>query len=394
MKPMIIRTMTSTLTQCTPAELLANLPGILGFFPRESLVLTTFNQVPNSRRYLLGPVMRLDLGDTQALEEVGQVLSREEPDLVFGFLISTAEVEVVEDMARDIFERSNRGLFDINACWTTREVLTGEPYQLVFGPGEEELSQILRNNDDWRNGRISPVSTAIAMEPLLRNGQLPELNRDDAFDYFNRFNPLFDAAEAAALESFAARHAADLCERIQQEVESGESEALGAIIADFALILEENEETGADVETLMATEEQLLTVAIYLSESLLRDAVLGVGLKYRRSSLALALAVARTFGGTIRANALSFYAVVAIGAQLSMQAVPALLAAQKEVPGHTLSAFLLDGAQVGAHDAILEATRRGSELVADKYRVPETLRMKFTGTDEPETDGGEGLAAS
>lgn len=380
--------MTSTLTQCTPAELLANLPGILGFFPRESLVLTTFNRIPDSRRYLLGPVLRLDLGDVRALEEVGQVLERQEPDLTFGFLISAREDTEVEELARELFEHCNNGPLDITACWTTREVLTGETYQLVFGPGEDELTSILRHHEDWRDGHIAPVAAAVAMEPLLRNGQLPELNRDDAHDYFNRFNPLFDAAEATALESFAARHAAELCERINREAESGEAEALSTIIADFTLLLEENEEIGADTESLMAAEEKLLTFGVYLAESLLRDAVLGVGLKYQRASLAFSLAVARTFGGTIRANALSFYAVVAISAQLSMQAVPALLAAQREVPGHTLSALLLDGAQMGAHDAILEATRRGSELVAQKYRLPAEIRGKCLDDDSTSQEDG------
>lgn len=71
-----------------------------------------------------------------------------------------------------------------------------------------------------------------------------------------------------------------------------------------------------------------------------------------------------------------------------MQAVPALLAAQREVPGHTLSALLLDGAQMGAHDAILEATRRGSELVAQKYRLPAEIRGKCLDDDSTSQEDG------
>ncbi|MGP6173006.1 DUF4192 domain-containing protein [Corynebacterium sp. A21] len=371
--------MTSTITQCTPADLFANLPGILGFYPRESLVLATFHRVEHTKRFLLGPVMRLDIGDLAALEEVAEVLHNEEPDLVFGFLITTGDESAMEHIALDLYERVNAGLMDLSACWTAREVVTGEPYQLVFGPGEQQLTRLMNNSTDWQRGKISPVSSAVAMAPLLRNGQLPELERSAVFDYFNRFNPLFDAAETAALESFAARHADELCTLINREAMEGEGTALGAVISDFRLVLAEIEETGTDAGRLMEEEETLVTVAVYLSDSLLRDAVLSTGLKYPRAALALSLAVARTFGETIRANALSLYAVVAVAAQLSMQVAPALLAAQREVPGHTLSSLLLDGAQAGVHEAILEATRRGSELVADKYRVPQALRTIESG---------------
>lgn len=375
--------MTSTITQCTPADLFANLPGILGFYPRESLVLATFNRAEHAKRFLLGPVMRLDIGDPEALNEVAEVLRHEEPDLVFGFLITTGDEDSTEQIALDLYERVATGHLDLSACWTAREVLTGEPYQLVFGPGEEQLTRLMKNSADWKRGKIAPVSSAIAMEPLLRNGQLPELERSAVFDHFNRFNPLFDAAEASALESFATRHAAELCVLIDREAMVGEGAALGAVIADFRLLLAEIEETGMDSEALMGEEETLVTVAVYLSDSLLRDAVLSSGLKYQQAALALSLAVARTFGGTIRANALSIYAVVAVAAQLSMQVAPALFAAQREVPGHTLSSLLLDGAQAGVHEAILEATRRGSELVAEKYRVPQALR---TNGSEPGTE--------
>lgn len=365
-----IMTSTSSPTQCTPADILANLPGILGFYPRESIVFATFNQTSISHRFQLGPVLRIDLAEHRELiPEVGASLAAVEPDLIFAFVITERGSETANEVAYHLWEQAEEGAIDIQACWFVAQILTGEEFQLAFGPSPEQLTDAVQHPKFWERGQISPVAKAPAMGPLLRTGDLPQLSRAEAYDYFNRFNPNLEAGEITALESFATRYAAELSARIEQEAQHGGGMVLGGIIADFGNLLDEVETAALNGATLLADDEVLATVAVYLSDSLLRDAVLDRALQKPAAAMTLSLAVARTFSGKARANALCLYAVAAVAAELSMRVVPALSSALRAVPGHTLSTLLLDGAQVGAFQPILEATRRGSELVAEKYHV-------------------------
>lgn len=368
----MIQAMTSTSSpaQCTPADILANLPGILGFYPRESIVFATFDQTGTAHRFQLGPVLRIDLADhPDLIPEVGASLAAVDPDLVFAFVITERGSETADEVAHHLWEQAEEGVVDIQACWFVPQILTGEEFQLAFGPSPEQLSHAVQHPGSWEHGQVSPVAEAPAMRPLLRTGDLPQLSRAEAYDYFNRFNPSFEAGEIAALESFAARYAAELTTRIEQEADQGRGTVLGGIVADFGNLLTEVEVTDLDGAALMADDEALVTVAVYLSDSLLRDAVLDRALQTPAAAMTVALAVGRTFNGNARANALCLYAVAAVAAELSMRVVPALSSALRAVPGHTLSSLLMDGARAGAFHPILEATRRGSEIVAEKYHI-------------------------
>lgn len=348
---------------------MANLPGILGFYPRESVVFTAFESTAEPNRFRLGPVLRIDLADLDLLPEVGKSLAGIGTDLVFTFVITAGDRAATEEAVNRLFAASESGSVDIAACWHTREILTGQPYQLAFGPAREELAVSLDQPHTWEEGEISSVVDAPAMGPLLKTGNLPELHRSEAFDYYNRFNPRFEPDEIIALESFAARHATDLVHRIEQEVGRGDGETISGVLADCDYLLAEIADTEHSVAELMADEEMLVTVAVYLSDSLLRDAIMGLAPRYRQATMDLALAVARTFGGTVRANALCLHAIAAVAADLSMRVVPALTAALRAAPGHTLSSLLLDGAQHGVFRPMLEAAVRGSEIVAQRYHA-------------------------
>ena len=79
--------MTSTL--CTPADMFANLPGILGFYPEKSIVLAGFHRsesTQQSGKYVLGPLFRTDSNRTDAIADILRNLTMS-TDLIFGFII-------------------------------------------------------------------------------------------------------------------------------------------------------------------------------------------------------------------------------------------------------------------------------------------------------------------
>lgn len=363
----------------SPGQLLANLPGILGFYPHESVVFVAFHRTDATHRFTLGPVLRIDLDDLALLPDVGRALGETECDLVFSFLITRRDGEEVEMVVDRLFDAADSGEVDIRACWLTRGILTGEQYRIVFGPRPvEELAE--DDTTAWGAGTIAPVVRAQAMVPLLEHGQLPELTRQEAFDHFARFNPHLSADDADQLAGFAHRYAAELVEAIRGEQDRNAStgprrpvsgSVLRGLIDDHALLLEEltgrRNGDGESAGELMADEETLLAAAVLLADSLLRDAVL-VDVLHRPAAAAdLFLAVARTFDGQIRANALAYYALAAVRMKLSMRAIPALTAALREVPGHSLSSLVLQSCRAGAFEEVLDAAARGSRIVRDRY---------------------------
>lgn len=285
----------TTPSTCTPAELLANLPGILGFYPRESVVFAAFEATATPHRFLLGPVLRIDVDDMSLLPEVAGSLGHIGHDLLLAFLITDGPKTATESVVDQLFSAAEEGIIDIDACWLTREILTGEPFRLAFGPAPAELTHLKATSGAWEHGHIASITDSAAIKPLLRTGNLPELHRSEAFDHYNRFNPHFDNREITALEDFAARHAADLVRRINREAAQGSGETMSTVITDFHHLLSEIRDTAGTVAEVMNDEEVLVTTAVYLSDSLLRDAVMGAAPDHHQAAMDLSLAVARTF---------------------------------------------------------------------------------------------------
>lgn len=366
----MLQTMTTPLH--SPGQLLANIPGILGFYPHESLIFVAFHHTDTTHRYTLGPVLRIDLSDLHLLRDVGTALHGADSDLIFAFLVTEEGTARRQEIIDLIFDAAEAGEPDIQACWVSGNILTGEPYHLGFGPTPQEG---MGEGDTWEHGVISPVTQAPAMSPLIEQGQLPELTREEAFDHFTRFNPTIPVAEADHLGRFAIRHAEELVRAITRGRDG--HQILPALLNDHALLLTELAEGGTPTEALggelLADEETLTGTAVMLSDSLLRDALIGESLNSPATAATLFLAVARTFGGQIRANALALYALVALELRLSMRSVPALVAALEEVPGHQLSTLVLQSCRVGAFSEVVDAAERGSRIVRSSHGCTEEL---------------------
>jgi len=61
----------------------------------------------------------------------------------------------------------------------------------------------------------------------------------------------------------------------------------------------------------------------------------------------------------IRANALSLWAIAAVQLKLASWASVALMCAQEEVPGHSLSEVLLELLRLGEHTSLLRSAELG-----------------------------------
>lgn len=344
----------ATTSLTSPGQIAANLPGILGFYPHDSLVLVTFSGTGSRNNFELGPVLRIDLDDLVMLPELAQAVEDMGPEVVFGFLVTTRPDPEINEIIDTLVALARTGNLRLDLAWVTREILTGEPVRIGFGPP----SALVDLDAVWSEDVIAPVASARSMEPLLEHGELPDLNREETQEYFRRANRHFDDGECAQLTRFALERATGLSPTVYP-----------ALAADARLLIEEARDVPLD--ELLADEEVLLTVATLLGTLELRDLLIEDVLQEPTTGAQLMLAVARTFTGFIRHNALALYALCMVELQLTMRSTHALLAVLEEDRSHSLSRLLLAPAQAGAFDFMVRSVREGSRIVRSNHGVAE-----------------------
>ncbi|NLA56301.1 MAG: DUF4192 domain-containing protein [Corynebacterium humireducens] len=348
-----VRGMTAATTSLnSPGQIAANLPGILGFYPHDSLVFVTFSETGSPDKMELGPVLRIDLDDLVMLPELAQAVEDMGQDVVFGFLVTTRPDAEINEVIDTLVAMTRAGILRLDLAWVTREILTGEPVRIGFGPP----SALAELDASWTHDVIAPVSSARAMEPLLEQGELPDLNRAEAQEHFRRANPHFDEAECAYLTRFALERAHELSPTVYP-----------ALAADARLLIGEARDVPLD--DLLADEEVLLTVATLLGTLELRDLLIEDVLQEPGTGAQLMLAVARTFTGFIRHNALAVYALCMVELRLTMRSTHALLAVLEEDRSHSLSQLLLVPAQAGEFEFMVRSVREGSRIVRANHGV-------------------------
>ncbi len=338
----------------SPGQIAANLPGILGFYPHDSLVFVTFSATGSRNLFELGPVLRIDLDDLAMLPELAQAVKDMDQEVVFGFLVTTRPDSEINEIIDTLVDMAHTGILQLDLAWVTHEILTGEPVRIGFG----QPSVLAELDAVWSRDVIAPVSSALAMEPLLEQGELPDLSREEAQEHFRRGNRYFDEEECAYLTRFALERAAELPPTVYP-----------ALAADARLLLAEARDLTLD--DLLSDEEVLLTTATLLGTLELRDLLIEDVLQEPTPGAQVMLAVARTFTGFIRHNALALYALCMVELNLTMRTTHALLAALEEDRSHSLSRLLLVPAQVGAFDFMVRSVRKGSRMVRDNHGVAE-----------------------
>ncbi|WP_291313739.1 DUF4192 domain-containing protein [Corynebacterium sp. UBA2622] len=349
-----------------PSDLIACLPGVLGFYPHESVVVLGLHSDTDPSCVTLGPVLRADLTHAAELCAALRDLPAEGCIGYYALLVTRIpDSDLAREAGDALFNAGDSaGSSLIDACWTVSEIATGTPYRIVFGPGPGALAADPLG-PHWISGAVSSVMGSPAMRALLDNGILPELNREDTFSYFDVLEPADDGERDSweALGRLAVSRGTDLLARVAQG-----DRAAAAAAAEACLVLHSaparplvSPWEGAETRDLLGEEDDRLALATMLSRSMLRDRLLNDALTFPLPAAHALLCVAKTFTGVIRANALSIWAVIAVDRGLTPWAVAALTVAQTELPGHNLSGVLLSLVRTGHHEKLTEAARLGCD---------------------------------
>ena len=345
-----------------PAQTLANIPGVLGYYPHQSIIFVTFrhHRDDTHSRWALGPTLRIDIDSLDALPEVGEVLTAEHADVVLAFVIGrfpTQDGTTLDEITTTLAQAADTHIVPIDACWHATTITNNGTYQLRF---EQTPSLTDRGlpTAGWRHGRIADIPTAQATQQLLADGDLPELTRDDCFTAFDKAatDPTTWRDRASNVANLAAQLAVDApcC--------PSQFQAWFTTLETELIRLEQPLPTppgpGADI---------IDTCAAMLSITRIRDAAINLLLDHDRAARTLALEVARHFDAPIRTEALCVFALCTLGRHNTPKALHALMVARAEQPSHTLTRYLLLAYQHELTENLIEKVRDGSTAAAAYY---------------------------
>ena len=382
-------TMTTTTLFHSPGDMLANIPGLLGFYPEKSIICVGFRR-NSGHRYKLGPVFRTDIDCIDGVADIFERSDRLSLELLFLFIVDDAlyreftqhNADKTSIHAHPHLERistlATRFKAPVVGMWITPGLYSNETYLRVAGMPQSELDDNVSAKPSWNSGKIPQIAQAAATKDLLEKGILPEAHRSDLEKIFSPLSVFEDVVEAHYLQ----RHIVDNATRAMEQAEQKTAESA----ATFAAILDELWEILAtaraalDADHPIASNQELLVQgAAFFAAQPLRDIsfvaaeagideVVAPGTQeaYRE----LALAVARVFDGELRANALCAYALAAADSGLLVRSVPALRCALNTVPGHGLAKLLECGFHSGLNKPLLTACIEGGKEVRSYYTTP------------------------
>lgn len=351
----------STLSE--PGNLIASIPGLLGYYPQESAIVIALCPADDGTGATLGPVLRVDLGHVHHLQEAVEQLAGVPVVGYVALVVSRIPDSALsgEAVAALFRLRHPDGGNLIAACWHVTGIAAGTPYSLLFGPAENDLIAA-GLPCSLVSGTVGSVVSQPTMAGLIAQGALPELAREDTRAYFDpkrgrRSTPtatlgLYRRGEAlvAALQTDPARVRA-AAERACSLLRAAPPQPLVG------------GDTRARATDVLPGDGDVEDLAVMLTRTQLRDTLFATALEHPAESATALLAIARYFSGIIRANALSLWAIIAVKLDVSGWACAALDCAQEEVPGHSLSYIVAQLLAEGQHENLLETALDGCREV-------------------------------
>lgn len=181
-------TYSQTLT--SHGDILANIPGILGFYPQDSLVLAFFDRNDDAPGLHLGPLARLDLDDaietlTANQSQFAAWSGRVNTDAVIAYVVSP-DPSAADDLAKFLLSEDSP-LPTVLAIVQIPEITSGTGWWTVYQ--QPELSAP-------RSGVVGEVAGSAALQQLVSDtGQLPALSREELEERLNSTAHGIDDAE-------------------------------------------------------------------------------------------------------------------------------------------------------------------------------------------------------
>nr|WP_259797655.1 DUF4192 domain-containing protein [Corynebacterium appendicis] len=213
-------------TLASHGEILANLPGILGFYPNNSLILAFFVDDEGVDTVRLGPVARFDLDEavaklTESRERFAAWVHHLELDAVIAYMISDDIAQPVFDETATYLTSGAVHLPPLLGVVQVPEIVTGAAWWSVY---QHPLI------NEPRHGVVGEVAASAALQQMLEHtGELPEPSKDDIEARLNSTDHGIDAAEHADIIEDALAYIppmfADVLQREYEQAAAGNNPA-------------------------------------------------------------------------------------------------------------------------------------------------------------------------
>lgn len=318
----------------SPARLIAEIPGILGFHPANSVVFMLLMR-EDSNTYNLGPVLRMDVGDTESLPDITSCINSFHPDVVFAMVSAESPSHAfISDVTRT-------GIDNLDIVWHCRGISEDECYTALWTDRPASTY-----NSDFLAGMISPIHTAASTKELLSKGDLIACDRNEAFDVL-AVDPAREQEGDALVE---------------------QARALLEDVGPFSdLILPLRDDLAVDCRD----QAQARVVAAMIAGADVRDLALGELLQHPTLAEELLTDLAQQLSDTeLRAGALSMLACVLMAGGHKARATQVVKAAGVTSRGHRLTQLLVEASMVGALDMLIPALDEGIHLGRVKAGIP------------------------
>lgn len=344
----------------TPAQIFANIPGLLGFFPEESVVFLNFTATTAGTkvRLSLDFASRADITDWRSIDHACDIIAQHKPDSVWALVIAKkTDPFIIDETLDEIVQKAGETNFPLAAIWVTEEIATGTPYFLAGTLTDEDGTSVIPDTGVWEHGTICDVATAVSTKQMVGEGNLPELTRSDVLARFAHGNPYVTLSSSK--QKKLTQKARTLVGDIRLGGSSYEVRNLFVDCLDAA--------RDAESETaLLKAKDALLSMITLMSDKLTRDLILDIAIERAEDARMLCLAVAKTATGFARHNALCVYVLASIAADAMTHNFAAVEVILKEDPQHVLAQCIGQACMHGIHSELLEACLEGThELLSD-----------------------------
>ena len=375
-----------------PVDCLTNLPGLLGHYPDESLVLV--------------------IGDID-LEQPGPILVR---------TLDGDELGAVRHAAREMADEGHEraDVYVISRTWDfivdgapsplplVADVISEAGLEVVHFAGVHRLraGEAVVDIDGGELGAIGDPVRCWASQRLHDSGEAIAADAEALHDRFRPEPAAFriGAGEALRRANAAVREPRRVGRTTRTSagaVASADGDAMAEVRShhlEWLELVAAVDRGDVSADDALTAPQHLRTLARPLVSLLLRDMTMGVILGAAApTARALWLGSARLFRGTARANALACYAIDRCVHGSPSIAKAALDAALETDPGHSLSQLLLAAMSSGRGEEALRSMLEATEDIIGAVHpdgaghIDEVGHLDFVGTDDDDAPSPGGF---
>lgn len=331
------------------AEIIASLPLLYGSHPDNCFLCITATVTESAEQLRIGDIYRVDLEDTAGINNIARQLTGETGLKIFGLMVTPQPADQDHPWLQQIIQQFQVHGVPVDTIWQVAVIQPGAAYQAIY------LAETQGITPAWKAGKVAVPPAALKQAQqqtqTANNTPLSRLDYDPDPSLANKLDELHKDALDLGYQ---------LCTELWQAPLNEIGAGNRAPMYTLKHTMERLETPELTVARLKQDEELMLLGGMFAATNFGRDLVIGWLVRYPHRVFRWFNAVAQTFPGHIRANALTLMALAAAELNLTQIVVPAFEAALATVDAHSLARLCLEPCYRGHFFVVRRLMRRVS----------------------------------